>query len=36
MVPVVLFPATDLVLVSSFMRSIDGAPLIPATVDGVS
>jgi hypothetical protein len=35
-VPVVLFPAADLVLVSSFMRGIDGAPRVPATVDGVS
>jgi hypothetical protein len=36
MVSVVLFPAMDLVLVSSFTRSIDGAPRVPATVDGVS
>jgi hypothetical protein len=35
MVPVVLFPAMDLVLVSSFTRSIDGAPRVPVTVDGV-
>jgi hypothetical protein len=36
MAPVVLFPATDLVLLLSFTRSIDGAPRIPATIDGVS
>jgi hypothetical protein len=35
-VPVILFPAADLVLVSSFTRGIDGAPRVPATVDGVS
>jgi hypothetical protein len=35
-VPVVLFPAADLVVVSSFTRGIDGAPRVPATVDGVS
>jgi hypothetical protein len=35
-VPVVLFLATDLVLVSSFTRGIDGAPRVPTTVDGVS
>jgi hypothetical protein len=35
-VPVVLFPVADLVLVSSFTRGIDGAPRIPATVDGMS
>jgi hypothetical protein len=36
MVPVKLFLATGLVLVSSFTRSIDGAPRVPVTVDGVS
>jgi hypothetical protein len=36
MVPVVLFSAMDLVLVPSFTRSIDGAPRVPATIDGVS
>jgi hypothetical protein len=36
MTPVVLFPVTDLVLVSSFARSVDGAPCVPPTVDGVS
>jgi hypothetical protein len=35
-VPVVLFPVVDLVLMSSFTRGIDGAPRVPATVDGVS
>jgi hypothetical protein len=35
-VPVVLFPAADLVLMSSFTRGIDGALRVPATVDGVS
>jgi hypothetical protein len=35
-VPVVLFPAVDLVLVSSFTRGVDGASRVPATVDGVS
>jgi hypothetical protein len=34
-VPVILFPAVDLVLVSSFTRGIDGAPRVPAIVDGV-
>jgi hypothetical protein len=35
-VPVVLFPVADLVLVSSFTRGVDGASRVPATVDGVS
>jgi hypothetical protein len=35
-IPVVLFPATDLVLVSLFARSVDGAPCVPPIVDGVS
>jgi hypothetical protein len=34
-VPVVLFPTADLVLVSSFTRGIDGAPRVSVTVDGV-
>jgi hypothetical protein len=36
MIPVVLLPAADLVLMPSFTRSIDGASRIPAAVDGVS
>jgi hypothetical protein len=36
MIPVVLLSVVDLVLVSSFTRSIDGAPRVSATVDGVS
>jgi hypothetical protein len=36
MIPVVLVPAVDLVLVPSFTRSIDGASRVSATVDGVS
>jgi hypothetical protein len=35
-VPVVLFLAADLVLMSLFTRGIDEAPRVPATVDGVS
>jgi hypothetical protein len=35
-IPVILFSATDLILVSSFARSIDGASCVPPTVDGVS
>jgi hypothetical protein len=35
-IPVIFFSATDLVLVSSFARGVDGAPCIPPTVDGVS
>jgi hypothetical protein len=35
-IPVVLFPAADLVLMSSFTRSVDGASRVPAAVDGVS
>jgi hypothetical protein len=35
-VPIVLFPATDLALMSSFTRSVVGAPCVPPTVDGVS
>jgi hypothetical protein len=36
MIPVILLPTTDLVLMPSFTRSVDGASRIPATVDGVS
>jgi hypothetical protein len=36
MVPVILFPAPYLVFVPSVARSIDGAPCVPPTVDGVS
>jgi hypothetical protein len=36
MIPVILFLTTDLVLMSSFMRSVDGASRVPAAVDGVS
>jgi hypothetical protein len=35
-IPVILFSATDLVLMSSFARSINGALRVPPTVDGVS
>jgi hypothetical protein len=35
-ISVVLFPATDLVLLSLFTRSIDGALCVPPTVDGMS
>jgi hypothetical protein len=35
-IPVILFPAPDLVLVSSFARIVDGAPCVSPTVDGVS
>jgi hypothetical protein len=33
---IILFSALNLVLVLSFTRSVDGAPCIPPTVDGVS
>jgi hypothetical protein len=36
MIPVVLLPAADLVLMPSFTRSIDGASRVSTTVDGVS
>jgi hypothetical protein len=36
MIPVVLLPVADLVLMLSFTRSIDGALRIPMAVDGVS
>jgi hypothetical protein len=36
MVPIIFFSAPDLVLVSSFARSVDGASCVPMTVDGVS
>jgi hypothetical protein len=35
-ISVILFSVTDLVLVSSFARSVDGAPRVLPTVDGVS
>jgi hypothetical protein len=35
MIPVVLLPAADLVLMPSFARSVDGASRVPATVDGM-
>jgi hypothetical protein len=36
MIPIIFFLAPNVVLVSLFARSIDGAPCIPPTVDGVS
>jgi hypothetical protein len=36
MIPVVLLPAVDLVLMSPFTRSVDGISCVPTTVDGVS
>jgi hypothetical protein len=36
MIPVVLLPAANLVLVPSFTRSIDGASRVPTAVDSVS
>ena len=35
-IPVIFLSAANLVLVSSFVRSVDGAPCVPTTVDGVS
>jgi hypothetical protein len=35
-IPIILFSVPNLVLVSLFARSVDGAPSIPAAVDGVS
>jgi hypothetical protein len=35
-IPVILFSVTDLILVSLFARSVDGASCVPLTVDGVS
>jgi hypothetical protein len=35
MIPIILFSALNLVLMSSFARSIDGALRIPSTIDGV-
>jgi hypothetical protein len=35
-IPVILLPAMELVLVSSLARSVDGAPCVSPTVDGVS
>jgi hypothetical protein len=36
MISVILLSAPDLVFVSSFTQSIDGAPRVPSTIDGVS
>jgi hypothetical protein len=36
MIPIVLLPAADLVLMPSFTRSVDGTSRVPTTVDGVS
>jgi hypothetical protein len=36
MIPVVFLPVAYLVLMLSFTRSIDGAPRVSATVDGMS
>jgi hypothetical protein len=36
MVPIVLLPAPYLVFMSSVARSVDGAPRISPTVDGMS
>jgi hypothetical protein len=35
-IPVILFSATDLVLMSSFAPGVDGALCVPPTFDGVS
>jgi hypothetical protein len=35
-VPIIFFSVPDLVLVSSFARSLDGAQCVPPTIDGVS
>jgi hypothetical protein len=35
MIPIILFSAPDLVPMSSFVRSVDGAPRIPPTIDGM-
>jgi hypothetical protein len=36
MIPIIFFPASDLVLMSSFARGVDGASCVSPTVDGVS
>jgi hypothetical protein len=36
MIPIILFSTPNLVLMSSFTRSIDGASCVPPTIDGVS
>ena len=36
MIPIILFSAPNLVLMSSFARSIDGVPCVPSTIDGCS
>jgi hypothetical protein len=35
-IPIIFFLAPDLVLMSSFVRGVDGAPCVSPTVDGVS
>jgi hypothetical protein len=35
-VPIIFFSAPNLILLLSFARSVDGAPCVPSTVDGVS
>ena len=35
MIPIILLSAPNLILMSSFAQSIDGAPRVPPTVDGV-
>jgi hypothetical protein len=35
-IPVVLLPAADLVLMPSLTRSVDGASRVPTAVDSVS
>jgi hypothetical protein len=36
MIPIILFLVPNLILMSSFVRSIEGAPCILLTIDGVS
>jgi hypothetical protein len=36
MVPIILLPVPYLIFVSSVARSVDGAPCVSLTVDGVS
>jgi hypothetical protein len=35
-IPIIFFPTSDLVLMSSSARGVDGAPCVSPTVDGVS
>ena len=35
-VPIILFSASNLILVSLFARSVDGASCVPPTIDGMS